>query len=322
MTKPFAVLVICYNGANHLQECFSSLLRSDALELADIYLVDNRSTDNSVALTERLFPNVKVIQTGSNLGFSGAYNFADGYLKKHSSDYDYYFILNDDTICPDLNLFSRTRQIFRANPEIGIVNPTVIDKAGRIQFQGGDYLFPVGTTFGHRRGEKFQAKDKLVTSRWATGCALFIPAKLFRELHGFDDYFMYQEDVGLSWKAMNTGRAVVTDCQSAIVHLEGGTKKSSTFEHYFSERNRVWLFWQNLSILTFLVTLPFFLLLRLATLVRTPQPKVVAAKLRGLVTGLALMLGQPRRNNSISNDLRVIQYFWRPQEEYSATRPK
>lgn len=308
MNKPFVTLVINYNGKKFLDGCLSSLLAISG-EINDVVLVDNNSQDGSREFVSKNFPQVRVINTGSNLGFSGAYNHAHQVLKK-GSNYRYYFILNNDTVVADKGIFARAKLLFESLPRVGIINPTILNSDGTIQSQGGRYIFLTGTTIGSNSGKEFIPENKVVSSHWSSGCALFIPEKLFEEIGGFDDYFMYQEDVGLSWKVLNRGYQVITDCKSAITHFAGGTSKLSTFEHYFAERNRIILYYQNLSPFSLIFTLPILLFGRILLLPMQKNLKIAWAKCKGDAAGLLLMMNFPRRNNSLVNDWRVVKYYF------------
>ncbi len=309
-------MVINYNGRKWLEGCFSSLERIEGSENVDIILIDNNSNDGSVELVSKSFPRVEVVQTGSNLGFSGAYNYAHKHLKSSSRKYLYYFILNNDTVVSDKKLFSRIDKLFTANKKIGIINSTIVDEGGMIQFQGGNYIFWTGTTLGRNGGKGYSPRNATITSKWATGCALFIPQELFEQVGGFDDYFMYQEDVGLSWKVINAGYEVITDCGSSITHFAGGTTKASTFEHYYSERNRMILYYQNLSLPIFILTLPVLLVARILLLPIQRSLPIALAKLKGNLVGLAIMWRYPRYNNLITRDIKTISLFTRKLTEH------
>lgn len=318
-TKKTAVLILNYNGEAFLKDCFDSLLKvKEKDDCFDIYLLDNNSKDDSVSFTQKRFPSIKVIETGSNLGFSGAYNYAHDVLKKSKEKYDYYFILNNDTIACDEKIFTRTQEIFEKHPEIAIINPTVLNKDKSIQFQIGNFYFLSGTTISYNRGE-YHKENKIGESRWSTGSALFIRSRIFDALGGFDDYFMYMEDVALSWKALNAGYKVVCDFGSSIIHAHDMTKKSAHFSHFYAERNRLIMYWQNLSTFSFCCFLPFFVIIRLVIItawfvLRDRNAKIALARLGGLWQAFFILHRFPKKNHSFQNDIRVINYFYKKPE--------
>lgn len=308
--KKIAVLVINYNGQVFLRDCFDSLLSLDNANCADIYLLDNNSQDDSRSLTEKNYKGIEIINTGANLGFSGAYNYAHNKLEESGKKYDYYFILNNDTVCWSKDIYTKTFRLF-SDQKVGIVAPTLIDKNGMIQIEAGNFIFLTGTTLGYNSGRKYhdEGLNRPYLSKWASGAAFFIPSSLFQSVGGFEDYFMYQEDVCLSWKVLNKDLKIISDPDMAIIHYAGGTKKESTFEHYYSERNRIIMYWQNLSTFSFVIFLPFFLLLRILLLPAQRNLKIALAKFKGLLKGLLLCFSYPKKNNSFFRDLRTISFF-------------
>ncbi|MBT5531025.1 MAG: glycosyltransferase family 2 protein, partial [Cytophagia bacterium] len=85
-----SVLVLNYNGKRFLDDCFSSLLKSTYSNF-EIIMIDNKSTDDSVAYTEEKYPEVEIFQNGVNGGFSLAYNNAFKFAKGK-----YFVVLNND----------------------------------------------------------------------------------------------------------------------------------------------------------------------------------------------------------------------------------
>lgn len=305
----FAILVLNYNGKKYLKDFFESLFDCINIERSGVYLIDNNSSDDSIAFVKKKYPSVEIIQTGDNLGFSGAYNLAHHYLAHNKHCFKYYFIVNNDVLFMDKNIFVRSFEVMEGNNEIGILSPTILNKNKRIELQGGDYIFISGTTFGYGSGKYYKPMDKLFTSKWASGCACFVRENIFDEVGGFDNYFMYQEDVGLSWKVVNKNYKILADGLSSIVHLGGGTSKESIFEHYYSERNRLILYKQNLSTISFVLILPLFLLMRLILLLKQGNINIAKAKAKGLKDGFVLLPKFPKNNRSFINDFRTIIKF-------------
>ena len=305
-----AVIVINYNGKKYLHDCFSSLIRSDQNKLTELILIDSDSNDDSVEYCRKNFPMIITMKTPTNLGFSGAYNYAHEKIKKMGKKYDYYFILNNDTTVDCKGIFERATELFQADGSVGIIAPTIVDKKKIVQVGAGDFFFLTGTTLGLNNGKPFKPNENIYLAKWASGCALFIRTKIFEEAGGFDDYFMYMEDVGLSWKALNLGYEIIADNSISIVHFGGGTAKPSTLEHYYSERNRLIMYWQNLSIITFVLLLPFFLALRLLLLLRQPDVTIAKEKIRALYNGFLLLPRYPKLNNNIVKDAKIISFFF------------
>src|SRR5512145_272940 len=109
-----SIIIPHYNGARHLTTCFNAL-RAQTYPYLEIILADNGSTDESVALTRRDFPEVKIIEFGRNLGFAGAINRAVGQAQG-----EIIVPLNNDTeVAPDWAQV--LVDALQAHPEAGII---------------------------------------------------------------------------------------------------------------------------------------------------------------------------------------------------------
>ena len=93
--KNVAVVILSYNGAKYLCENLQSL-RSQTFRDFDVIVVDNNSTDDSVKTVSRGFGEVRLIRYDSNLGFAAGYNRTVRFL---GQNYEYAFLLNQDTVC-------------------------------------------------------------------------------------------------------------------------------------------------------------------------------------------------------------------------------
>jgi len=309
VSPKIAVIVINYNGKKYLHDCFSSLIRSDKHGLTDLVLIDSDSSDDSIEYCKKNFPMVTAFKTPSNLGFSGAYNYAHEEIRKSGRKYDFYFILNNDTTVDCQGIFETAIELFESDDNIGIVAPTIVNKENIIQVGAGDFIFLTGTTLGMSSGKPYKPSKNLYLAKWASGCALFIRTDLFEQLGGFDDYFMYMEDVGLSWKVLNAGYKIVADSSISVVHFGGGTDKPSAFEHYYAERNRLIMYWQNLTTPIFVLTLPLFLLFRLALLMKQHNFLIAREKMKAIIHAFSLLSKFVKRNRSLKKDMNTIKLF-------------
>lgn len=303
--KTIAILVLNYNGKHFLEKCFSSLMKQSYKKM-DVFLIDNNSIDGSVAFTKKNYPKVKIIQTGGNLGYTGAYNFAAKYFEKKNVHYDVYSLLNNDTESPS-HMVEEVMNIFESNPKVGIVNPAVVNDKMVLDCLGGTFLFLTGTTQGNKHNQKYKKGNSIYKSFWASGCALFVTARLFHSLGYFDDYFIYYEDVDLSWKVNNAGYDVVATDRTYVKHLQGGSKTASTFQLFLIEKNRILTYWQNLSNVIFIPLIIPFIIFRLCLLFYlTHNWATVKAKLTGIAKGLSLLPKFKKRKSSIFIQLKTI----------------
>lgn len=302
--KEFAVLVLNYNGKKYLQKCISSLLQQTSQSF-DIYLVDNNSHDGSREFVKKTFPKVHIINTGANLAFSGGYNFAVRTIEKKKK-YTYYLFLNNDAVA-DKDLISTMQKTFAISKKIAIVNPSVIDESKKLACMGGTFLFPTGSTLGYKNGEFYKRGNTIYKCFWASGSALAIRANLFKKSGYFSDYFIYYEDVDLSWRMNNAGYDVVATDATYIKHVGGGAKTPIPLQLFLCERNRLICYWQNLPNMLFIFIFPIFLFLRLILVAyNTRSLKGVWAKIKGNILGIILIAKYKKNVYSLKNHVRSI----------------
>ncbi|TAI48931.1 glycosyltransferase family 2 protein [Flagellimonas allohymeniacidonis] len=220
-----AVVILNWNGKSLLERFLPSVLaHSDG---ADIYLVDNASTDDSIDFVNQNYPSIGIVQNTSNGGFAKGYN--DG-LK--TIDADVYCLLNSDVeVTP--NWLGPVIDTFDALPKTAIIQPKILDLKRKDHFEyagaAGGFIDKLGYPFC--RGRIFQALEKdegqyddVSEVFWATGACMFIRSSVFWSLGGFDeDYFAHQEEVDLCWRAKNQGHKVYYVGKSQVYHLGGST---------------------------------------------------------------------------------------------------
>ncbi|MCF7823741.1 MAG: glycosyltransferase family 2 protein [Candidatus Marinimicrobia bacterium] len=249
-TRPKVTVIIPHwNGWDILKPCLSSLEASDYPNL-EIIVVDNASSDDSVALLKREFPKVKCIENSENLGFAGGCNVG---LKSVTSEY--YLVLNNDTthepdwIGPLVAQMESDPKIAAVQPKImSAQNPKVFDYAGGV---GGlmdvlGFPFAMGrifTTMEEDDGYYDTPKDIF----WASGTALLIRGKALDEVGLFDeDFFAHMEEIDLCWRFHNAGWRVVNAPASKIYHHSGWTLPPDRFQKkYLNHRNNLMMIIKN-----------------------------------------------------------------------------
>ena len=213
-----AILVLNYNGRRFLEECLRSVLQDRSCP-AETYLIDNRSTDDSVEFTRTRFPGVKIIQHEANLGYAGAYDRVIRTLKHR-----YVVLLNNDTAVAPGWLGALLGPAV-ADPRVGACgakivmwhNPQVLD-------HGGGLLTIIGSGRDLGKWQKDAGQDEDVKDAgFASGCSLLVRRSAYLEVGGFDpDYFMYHEDVDLCWRLHLAGYAVKYVPGAVVRHHLGG----------------------------------------------------------------------------------------------------
>ncbi len=212
-----AVVVLIWNGAADTLACLASLAKVRQPEFTTI-LADNGSTDGSVDLVRRAFPEVEILETGRNLGFAGGNNAAFRSLRGRG--FDNVVFLNNDTVV-DPGFLQPLVETLR-DGWVGIVAPKILymDDPSHIWYAGGVVSRATGLIehIGIRQpdGPRFVAPKPV---GYATGCCLAMRCRDFEAVGGFDEHFgMYGEDVDLSMKVRERGLVVMYQPASRIWH--------------------------------------------------------------------------------------------------------
>ncbi len=246
-----AIVILNWNGEELLKRFLPSVIKYS--ENADIYVADNASTDDSVALVQQQYPTVKIVQNQVNGGFAKGYNDALKHIKA-----DIYCLLNSDVEVSE-NWLTAIIDMFNSTPDAAIIQPKILDLLNPEYFEyagaGGGFIDQLGYPFC--RGRIFQALEKdsgqyndTCEIFWATGACMFIKSKVFNTLNGFDeDYFAHQEEVDLCWRAKNNGHKVYYVGASHIFHLGGSTLSNmNPKKTYLNFRNSLFSITKNLPL--------------------------------------------------------------------------
>ena len=255
-----AVVVLNWNGINWLKKFLPILIEKS--KGANIYIADNASTDNSVDYVNNNFPNVKVLKNFSNEGYAKGYNDSLETLKE-----EFFVLINSDIEVTD-NWIKPIINLMEANSDIAACQPKILSFHDRNKFEyagacGGfidtlGYPFCRGRIFSDLEDDNNQYND-ITEVFWASGACLFVRAKHFKEVNGFDnDFFAHQEEIDLCWRLKNKGYKIMVNPNSAVFHVGAGTlNTSSPFKTYLNFRNNLFMLYKNLSVLKLIITLLF-----------------------------------------------------------------
>lgn len=247
--EKLAIVILNWNGKSWLEKFLPTVLIYSKAH--KIYVIDNASTDDSVAFLQEHFPSVNIINNNKNLGFAGGYN--EG-LKQ--VDAEFYCLLNSDVEVtsgwtePVLALFNKNKEIAAIQPKIrSYVDKTKFEFAGAA---GGlidnlGYPYCRGRIFDTIENDDGQYDDESEIF-WASGCCLFIRSKDFHDQNGFDArFFAHQEEIDLCWRLRNEGRKIFYTSHSKIYHVGGGTLgKENPQKTYLNFRNNLSMLLKNL----------------------------------------------------------------------------
>lgn len=225
-----AVVILNWNGVKLLEEFLPSVV-THSLPLAEVYVIDNASTDNSVSFLEQNFPQVKIIQNSSNGGYAKGYN--EGL--KHI-DAELYVCLNSDVEVTQ-NWLPPVISQFESTPKLAVAQPKIRDNRNKEYFEyagaAGGFIDRYGYPFC--RGRIFNSLEKdtgqydgITEIFWASGACLFVRSEAFWKAGGFDeDYFAHQEEIDLCWRLHNIDYKTICVGSSVVYHLGGGTLKNT-----------------------------------------------------------------------------------------------
>ncbi|MBW8358240.1 MAG: glycosyltransferase family 2 protein [Weeksellaceae bacterium] len=262
--KTTAIVILNWNGKHWLEKFLPTVISNS--QHADIYVIDNSSTDDSVAFLTSRFPQVTIIKNSKNSGFAGGYN--EG-LKHINADI--YCLLNSD-VEVTVNWLAPVLQVFNGDQNIAAVQPKILDHKRKNYFEfagaaGGlidnlGYPYCRGRVFESIEEDMGQYNDE-TEILWASGCCLFIRSSDFWEQNGFDErFFAHQEEIDLCWRLRNSGKKIFYTGHSTVYHVGGGTlNKQSPQKTYLNMRNNLSMLVKNLPYADLLWVLPARLVL-------------------------------------------------------------
>lgn len=266
------VVIPHYNGEEILFTCLSSLFQSTSLPI-EVLLVDNASTDGSVAMVRRHFPAVRIIQLAHNHGFAGGCNIG---IKAAATPY--VLILNNDTTHQSGWLELLLARL-SAQPDIVAVQPKILSYQNQRHFDysgaaGGEldifgFPFARGRLFETIECDQGQYDHFPSTIFWASGTAFLARREALLSAGLFDEtFFAHMEEIDLQWRLQLMGYRIAVEPQAVIWHRSGATLGAeSPWKKYLNHRNSLLMFLTNYRpILTLYLLLPRLVLDYLALL--------------------------------------------------------
>ncbi|MGD6856666.1 glycosyltransferase family 2 protein [Bacillus infantis] len=208
--------IVTYNNEREIRGVLDSLLASSVIDLLDVYVVDNCSSDRTLEIINTNYSNVNVIKMENNVGYGSGHNAA---IQKVESKY--HFIINPD-IKFDNNLIENITSYFERNKDVVLCIPNIHDindelkyppkKDPTIRYLVGRYFSSFGRTF-RKWADDYECKNinlaAPVEIEFCSGSFMVARSDLLKEIEGFDSrYFLYFEDADLSRKMREYGKVV------------------------------------------------------------------------------------------------------------------
>jgi GT2 family glycosyltransferase len=221
--RDVAVLIATCNGLEHLEECLSALREQEDPGVSwRIIVHDNGSTDGTERWIRTRHPEVRLIRSAANIGFSPANN-----RMAELSGADAVAFLNDDTRPRPGWLRALVEALDGAPPDVAAVAGLIVDWSGsRLDFGQGILVFD-GHAFQldyHRPLTRARIPASGAELPFACGANCLIRRAVFTAVGGFDDdFFAYMEDVDLGRRLWLTGHRILSAPDAVVAHRSGGT---------------------------------------------------------------------------------------------------
>lgn len=243
-TEPkIAVIIVNYNVTFFLEQCLNSVARAMEKEPAEVWVVDNNSVDGSVEMVREKFPWVKLIANKDNKGFSKANNQA-----MELSACKYQLLLNPDTVVEEETL-EKVVTYMDAHPQVGGLGVRMVDGKGKFlpeskrglptpavafyKIFGISRIFPKSKRFGrYHLGylSEFETNEIEILS----GAFMLMRKEALDKVGLLDeDFFMYGEDIDLSYRIIKGGYTNVYFPETRIIHYKGESTKKSSVNYVF-----------------------------------------------------------------------------------------
>lgn len=239
-----SVIIVSYNVKYYLEQCLYSVLAACKDISAEIIVVDNHSEDNSILYLQAKFPGVIFIQENTNDGFAKANNKG---LQMATGKY--ILFLNPDTIVAE-DTITGCILYLESHPQAGAIGVKMVDGTGNFlpeskrafpsvsasffKLSGLSALFPGSPVFnkyslGHLDKNEIHEADVL------SGAFFLSRKNLLEKLNGFDEsFFMYGEDIDLSYRIRQEGYQNIYLGNYSIIHFKGeSTKKDKVYVKNF-----------------------------------------------------------------------------------------
>jgi len=247
-----SVIIVNYNVRAYLEQCLCTVEEALRGIDGDVFVVDNQSTDGSLEMVRAKFPNVRLIANPENVGFSRANNQAI-----RLSEAEHVVLLNPDTVVGE-DVFRKALAFMDEHPKIGGLGVKMIDGKGNFlpeskrglptpavafyKIIGLTRLFPHSKVFGRYHlghlPENEPARIEILS-----GACMFLRKKTLDEVGLLDEsFFMYGEDIDLSYRITLGGYENWYLPEARIIHYKGESTKKSSVNYVFVFYNAMAIF--------------------------------------------------------------------------------
>jgi len=263
-----SVIIVSYNVREYLKNCLYSAIKACVEIKGEIFVVDNNSGDGSVEMVRNEFPEVIIISNTVNKGFSAANNQA---IKQAVGQY--ILLLNPDTLVEE-DSFSKCLAFMKNHPDAGALGVRMVNGQGRFLPEskrslptpataffktfGFSSLFPGSRLFNRYYLPQVDCTETSVTEVIA-GAFMFIRREaLLKSGLPDEDFFMYGEDIDLSFRILQAGYQNYYFPEVQIIHFKGKSTSRDSYNDIFNFYNAMRIYSgkrhkEKFSILYFLI---------------------------------------------------------------------
>jgi GT2 family glycosyltransferase len=218
------ILMLVYNGWDDVIAGLTTMQSN----VQNLWLIDNGSTIDRIDEVRLSFPNVRIILTGTNLGWAGGYNHAIGIADEEG--FDTVYLLNSDAI-PRADAVDQAVETLLTAPNVAAVGSMMLHLNGTRAFFDGDWHWD-----GTQVAPSLREDVREVRTIHGGGFALSLGA--YRDIGPFhEDYFLYHEETDWCLRARAAGWRLLVDCKSRVDH-EGEGSSTGFNRLYYIARNR------------------------------------------------------------------------------------
>jgi len=228
--KKVSIVIVNFNSKRDILKCLHSL----RYERAEIVVVDNKSSDDSIEAIKSKFKQVKILENERNIGFAAASNKGIRYALRKKADY--ILLLNPDTVIEKNFLASLLKK------KADIISPVIKFK------RQGEWVYDFGGRVNFLIGRTTHLEKSVLSKRanpvdYVSGCCMLIRKEVFEKVSLLDErYFMFFEDVDFCLRAKKADFKIKVDSNVTIFHdLSEGKKKSLRYYFWMLKSNFIFI---------------------------------------------------------------------------------
>ncbi len=240
-----SVVIVNYNVQYFLEQCILSVQAASNNLKVEIIVVDNNSTDDSCKILKKKYSEVILIENTINVGFSKANNQAVKIAKG-----EFVLILNPDTVVAE-DTFIQILEYAKSKQNLGILGVKLIDGSGNFLPESKRGIPTPQVSFNKLFGVSSKQTGKYYATHLnenetgvvdiLVGAFMLLKRAVYNEVNGFDEaYFMYGEDIDLSYKILNKGYQNYYYSKTQVIHYKGeSTQKDVKHLKYFYKAMKI-----------------------------------------------------------------------------------